>query len=123
MAGYSDDGTPIYLQIVKRILARIMSGDLAPGERLPSVREGADAYRVNPNTMQRVMTELEREGVVTSTRGIGFFVTDDPALVARLRRAEAARATKRYFADMVALGLDHDDIRDLVHTNLGGSRP
>lgn len=120
---YTDDGTPIYLQLVRRIKAEIASGTLPMGARMPSVRDAAENYRVNPNTMQRVMAELEREGVIAAQRGVGFFVTDDPGLVAGLRHAEAARALARFLADMAALGLRRPDIAALFDTAGEGDQP
>lgn len=118
---FDDDGTPIYLQIVRNIKAAIISGSLRGGDKMPSVREGAEAYRVNPNTMHRVLGELEREGIIFSTRGVGFFVAEDPHLVAHLRESEAARVTDRFLAELTALGLGAAEVRELVETSLGGA--
>ena len=68
---------PIYAQLMQRIKQGIVSGDLPPGSRLPSVRELATEAGVNPNTMQRALQELEREGMVYSQRTAGRFVTED----------------------------------------------
>ena len=59
---------PIYMQIMKKISQAIVSGEMKVGERIPSVRELADLFGVNPNTMQRALSELEREGLVISNR-------------------------------------------------------
>ncbi len=110
---FDDDGTPIYLQIVKKIKAEIISGSLAAGDRVPSVREAAETYRVNPNTMHRVMAELERDGVISSQRGVGFFVTQDAAKLDQLRRAEGLRVAGRFLAEMAALGFSRDEAEAL----------
>ncbi len=118
---FTDDGTPLYVQIARSIKADIASGALAPGARLPSVRDAAETYRVNPNTMHRVLAELEREGIVASQRGIGFFVAETPDLVTRLRRDEARRAMSRLLGELTALGLEAPEIERLFHDSLGGS--
>ena len=79
--------TPIYLQIMQNIKHAIVSGNWPPGGRVPPVRDLAASYQVNPNTMQRALTELEREGLVYSERTAGRFVTGDTGRIAGLRRA------------------------------------
>ena len=71
-------GIPIYLQIVKEIKSEMISGRLKGGDKLPSVREIAAQYQVNPNTVQRVFLELDKQGLTYSERGIGTFVKDEP---------------------------------------------
>ena len=68
---------PIYSQLVERIKLGIVSGSFRPGERLPSVRDMAAEAGVNPNTMQRALQELERDGMVYAQRTAGRFVTED----------------------------------------------
>ena len=68
---------PIYAQLVTQIQVGIVSGAFPPGDRLPSVRDLATEAGVNPNTMQRALTELERDGLVYSQRTAGRFVTED----------------------------------------------
>ena len=80
---------PIYQQLSRQIRLGIVSGEYAPGERLPPVRELALAAGVNPNTMQRAMTELEREGLVFPQRTAGRFVTEDAELIAQARQTLA----------------------------------
>lgn len=67
---------PIYLQLADRINRQIVSHELKAGEKLPSVREMAIKYSVNPNTIQRTYSELEREGILETKRGQGTFVTE-----------------------------------------------
>ena len=67
---FSNDA-PIYAQLIRQIRAGIVSGAFSPGERLPSVRDLAMEAGVNPNTMQRALTELERDGLVYSQRTSG----------------------------------------------------
>ena len=71
------NSAPIYAQLIEQIKMAIVSGEFPAGERLPSVRELAAETGVNPNTMQRAMTELERDGLVYSQRTAGRFVTEN----------------------------------------------
>ena len=82
-AGF-DRERPIYVQIAERIKSRVFSGRYKPGEKLPSVRDLAMEMSVNPNTMQRAMAELEREGVLFSKRTAGRYISEDEELLGRL---------------------------------------
>lgn len=68
---------PIYLQLIEEIELRIVSGMYTVGEKLPGVRDLAAQASVNPNTMQKALTELERQGLVYSQRTAGRFITED----------------------------------------------
>lgn len=87
---------PIYLQLLEQIRLKIVSGEFSPGQKLPPVRELAVDAGVNPNTMQRAMTELERTGLVYSQRTAGRFVTEDAAVLETVRH-ELARARAEDF--------------------------
>ena len=76
---------PIYLQAANSIKQDIVTGKLSPGARLPSVRDLAVEYTINPNTVSRVYKELEMEGVCFTRRGMGTFVTEDPERVQQLK--------------------------------------
>ena len=68
---------PIYLQVMSFIKRDIVNGTLKPGDKLPSVRDTAIQYAINPNTVSRVYRELEIEGISYTKRGMGTFVTED----------------------------------------------
>ena len=76
---------PIYTQLVDRIKQDIVSGVLPPGEKLNSVRDLAAEAGVNPNTMQRALQELERDGLLYTQRTSGRYVTDDIATIQRCK--------------------------------------
>lgn len=105
---------PIYAQLAKQIRLGIVSGEYVPGERLPPVRELALSAGVNPNTMQRALTELEREGLVFPQRTAGRFVTEDAALIAAARETLAREQTAGYLSAMQALGCGIAEIRGLI---------
>ena len=84
-----DNNIPIYLQIMERIQRDIISGRYRPGDKLPSVRELAVEAAVNPNTMQKALSELERGGLVYSQRTSGRFITEDEELLKELKNKKA----------------------------------
>ena len=72
-----DSSRPIYLQIIERVQMDIITGRYQPGDKLPSVRNLAQEAAVNPNTMQKALSELERSGLIYSQRTSGRFITED----------------------------------------------
>lgn len=100
---------PIYAQLVDKIRLGIVTGELPPGSRLPSVRELSAEAGVNPNTMQRALQELEREGMVYAQRTTGRFVTEDTAVIGRSRQAMAGRLIRDFLASMQELGCGRDE--------------
>ncbi len=107
---------PIYLQITEKFEQMIASGILPPGERLLSVREYAAQAGVNPNTMQKAFSELEKNGLVYSQRTSGRFVTDDPEKHCQLRSQLAGREINRFIDSMRRLGYSSEEIIELVKT-------
>lgn len=77
---------PVYQQIMENIRGAVLRGELPPGGRVPSVRELAMQAQVNPNTMQRALTELEREGLLVGGGTSGRTVTKDEEVLARMRQ-------------------------------------
>lgn len=96
--------SPIYAQVMERVERMIVSGALPPGERLPSVRVFAQEAGVNPNTMQKALTELERGGLIYSQRTSGHFVTEDQAVIIKAREELAKLQTERFLQSMQELG-------------------
>ncbi|MBL3612743.1 GntR family transcriptional regulator, partial [Bacillus sp. RHFS18] len=76
---------PIYLQIADRVFYRLIRSELSPGDKLPSVREMAVQMKVNPNTIQRTYSEMERLGIVETRRGQGTFIAERSDLKAELK--------------------------------------
>ena len=105
---------PIYAQLVDAIKFSIVSGELLPGARMSTVRDLALEAGVNPNTMQRALQQLEREGLVFSQRSSGRFVTEDVSVIDRARSALAAEYVRRYRDSMASLGFSEDEMRALL---------
>lgn len=99
-----DNNIPIYIQLVEQIKISIISGEIASGERLPSVREWAMKYKVNPNTMQKALVELENAGLVYTERTNGKFVTENNELIEIVRNNYAREVSEKYFSDMEKIG-------------------
>ena len=110
---------PIYTQLVEQIKAAIATGVYQPGERLPSVRDLATEAGVNPNTMQRALAQLESEQLVYSQRTAGRFVTEDRGVIDAAKRELAQRYVASFLAAMRRLGLDQEEIDDLLRQGEG----
>ncbi len=115
---FSNDA-PIYTQLIQQVKVGIVTGAFPPGERLPSVRDLATEAGVNPNTMQRALAELERDGLVYSQRTAGRFVTEDNTMINTAKRSLAQRHVKTFLEAMLQLGFQKDEIIDLISKELG----
>ena len=109
-----DNSSPIWTQLVAEFSRRIVTGDWAPGEKMPGVRELAADLGVNPNTAQRALAELERRGLCRSERATGRFVTDDTALIDSVRADLATGAADEFIARVRGLRLAHEQARALI---------
>ena len=108
---------PIYSQLVDGFRRAIAAGVLAPGARLSSVRDLSLEAGVNPNTMQRAMQQLEREGLVYAQRSNGRFVTEDTAVIGRARKKLAGEHVRRYRAEMKSLGFSEREMISLLESS------
>lgn len=105
---------PIYIQLMEQIKAQIIAGTLPPGDRVPPVRELALEYTVNPNTMQKALSELEREGILYSERTAGRFVTRDEVYIRALRREKCSLLISQVMKELTAFGLQKEDIIAMI---------
>ena len=103
-----DNNRPIYLQLVERIQMDIVSGVYHAGDKLPSVRELAADAAVNPNTMQKAFTELERSGLVYTQRTNGRYITEDQERISRVREELARECTQSYLSNIRRLGYERE---------------
>lgn len=109
---------PIYLQIMDEIKLKIVSGSWEAGQRLQSVRELAVEFSVNPNTMQRALSELERDGLLYTERTSGRYVSQDQKMISKARNEMAEEYTENYFNSMTKLGYKEKDIINIVSSKL-----
>ena len=105
---------PIYSQLVEQIKLGIVSGSFLHGERLASVRDMAAEAGVNPNTMQRALQDLEREGMVFSQRTSGRFVTEDMRVIEQAKKKFADEQIVSFLAAMRKLGYHREEILALL---------
>jgi GntR family transcriptional regulator len=115
--------TPLYAQIASRIRVGIASGELEPGEALPSVRALAAELRINPATVVQAYRDLESEGLVSTRHGSGTFVQQVAAdRRKRDRVAEARRLVRELLAQAGTLGITSAELRSAVDDELNGKR-
>ena len=113
-----DNERPIYLQLMERIQHDIISGVYQPGDRLPSVRDLALDAAVNPNTMQKALSELERSGLVYSHRTSGRFITDDHHLIQKMRNDIAEEYIRQFLSQMRELGFEGSETVEMLEKPL-----
>lgn len=114
MAWTLDSDRPIYTQLMEIIQMQIVSGRYQPGSRLPSVRELAGQACVNPNTMQKALSELEDMGLLVTNRTTGRTVTTDNGRILQIREKLALEQLHLFFSAMKKLGYGKKDIVTLV---------
>lgn len=120
MAWNLNSDRPIYTQILEKIQVRIVSGIYQPGEKIPSVRELAAEAGVNPNTMQKALSELERSKIIITQRTSGRIVTEDLEMIKKTRNQLAKEQIEAFIKRMEALGFSKEDIIALLEREAGG---
>lgn len=108
-----DNDRPIYLQVMERMKMAIISGELELGSRMPGVRDLAMEASINPNTMQKALGELEREGLLFTQRTNGRFVTENRELIDELRNRLAQEKLLELVQAMERLGYAPDQLIDM----------
>ena len=96
---------PIYTQIIEMIQVSIIRGTYIPGEKIPSVRDLAIEYGVNPNTMQKALTKLEEQGLLYTERTSGRFVTEDIKQIEKLQKEIPKKIIGAFLRDMDEAGI------------------
>lgn len=109
-----DTRTPIYMQIMSLVKRDIVTNKIKPGDKLLSVREMASELQVNPNTLQRVYQELEREGITYTQRGMGTFVKEDENMIRELKREMATEIINNFIQGMRNLGFSGDELVKVI---------
>ncbi|EQF25215.1 bacterial regulatory s, gntR family protein [Clostridioides difficile CD160] len=115
-----DNNKPIYIQLVEHLKLKIISGEIVIGSKLETVRALAEDAGVNPNTMQKALTELERQGLVYSQRTKGRFVTDDKEKIKAMKEEIANVEINTLKDTLEKLGYDKDEMLKLITENLKG---
>jgi DNA-binding transcriptional regulator YhcF (GntR family) len=115
-----ENNIPIYVQLLEQIKIQIISGCYAAGERLPSVRDLSLKLKVNPNTLQRALSELEEMGLIYTERTNGKFVTDNAELITKYKNEHAKKIAEKYFLGMAQIGFGENDAIGFLK-ELGGN--
>lgn len=113
---------PIFMQIIEIMQLAIVSGKYAPGDKLPSVRDLASEAAVNPNTMQKALSELERSGLVYSQRTSGRFITEDFKMIEELKANLAKEKIDEFLESMYQLGFGKEETITLMRETLKGEK-
>ena len=104
-----DNNIPIYIQVLEYMKIYLISGVFKSGEKLPSVRDFSTTFKVNPNTMQKALAELESMKLIYTERTNGKYVTKDQKLIEKLKDEYAITLAKSYFQGMKRIGLGKAD--------------
>lgn len=118
-----DDRMPIYRQIIIQFSRAFVRGDIKPGERIPSIRELSSLLKVNANTIQRAYQEMERDELINSKRGTGYFFTEDLKMAEEIRKKLATDSLCRFVEEMCALGCTNKEIIDELVSYMEGAEP
>ena len=106
-----DNDRPIYIQIVELLEMMIISGKLKPSDKIPSVREYALDFKVNPNTMQRALTELEDKKLIYTQRTNGKYVTEDENVIKKFKTEFINKRLDSFVESMNNIGVSKKDIK------------
>ena len=109
-----DNERPIYIQLVEMLKIEIISGRIKSGEKLPSVRDFAMKAKVNPNTMQKALSEPERENLIYTERTNGKYVTDDNNLIENIRNEIASELVSNFVKAMNNIGIYGEEIKQYM---------
>ena len=112
-----NNNLPIYLQIVELIEREVISGARSPGERIESVRELAVKLRVNPNTVQRALVELEEKGLIETERTSGRFITKNENKIIKFKEKYFKEKTKNYLSEMKKINIEKKEIIEFIKNN------
>ncbi|RJP21270.1 MAG: GntR family transcriptional regulator [Candidatus Omnitrophota bacterium] len=113
------NGVPIFLQIVRQVKYKVAVGALMPGDQLPSVRQLAGDLRINPNTVAKSYTELERAGIIVTKRGAGCFVAEKTVIIEKEERLKIIAAhVDRALTEAFHLDIPLKEVETLFHQRM-----
>lgn len=109
-----NDREPVYIQIIRNIKQKIVTGEVQKGERLPSRREMAVNINVNPNTVQKAYKEMEEMGIINTIKNNQSTITEDDNLIQQIRRDLINEATDVFLDQMKAINVSVEEIRNII---------
>ena len=115
-----DLSQPLYEQILAQMSSAVVRGEIALGEKIPSVRELAQALRVTPNTVMHAYQEMDRRGLTETRRGQGTFITSSRERILEFRNQLAEEAARAFLDQMTDLGFEYDEIEQLLLRSRNG---
>lgn len=114
------EGIPIYRQIIKDVKSKIVSGYYQPGQRIESVRELASIYEVNPNTIQKALSEMEMGNLLRADGPYGRYITDNNVLIDMVKDETIVEIVNDFVMHMKQIGLSVDDTIELIKKSSEG---
>lgn len=118
MAWNFDNNRPLYIQLLEVLKLKIVSGEIKPGEKFPTVRNLAEEAEVNPNTVQRALSELEKEGLIETRSTIGKFVTENADRIESIKEELAGKVVEKFMINLKAIGYDENQILELIKNSI-----
>ena len=115
---YFDNERPIYIQLVEKMKIDIVSGKYQPGDKIMSIRDLAMYYKVNPNTLQRALADLEKDGLIYTERTNGKYVTKETACIDHIKQELANDKMTKYIADMQNLGISPQESINMLQKTI-----
>ena len=112
-----DNRLPVYIQLLEQLRTAIVTGRFSPGEKLPSVRDIALEAKLNPNTVQKALAELEAEGLILTERTNGKFVSDNKAVLEKTKNILANEALSNYLKQMKNLGFNREQAAQFIKSS------
>lgn len=109
-----NDKTPIYIQIVEDNIMELIKGNLKPGDKFPTIKEMSIKYQVNPNTIQKVIKELETMNLISSKRGLGIFLIEDEAIIEQVKSQFIENKIRLFIADMENMGINKEQVINIL---------
>lgn len=109
-----DTNKPIYLQVIEDIRRKLVRNEIQLGDKLPSVRDLAILYQINPNTASRVYKEMEMLGLCYTKRGLGTFITEEQDMIRQIQSEMAEEYLDTFLQGMQALGFSFDEMLQLL---------
>lgn len=113
-----DNERPIYIQLVEKMKIDIVSGKYQPGDKIMSIRDLAIYYKVNPNTLQRALADLEKDELIYTERTNGKYVTKEISCIERTKQELAQEKMTKYIADMRDLGISSQEAIKMLQTKM-----
>ena len=107
--------TPIYLQIIEEITRKIIIGEYVLGGKIPSVRELASQFEVNPNTIQKALIKLEEDKLIVTESTNGKFVTKDSGVINSVKEKTVNGLIDKFYDSMSAIGIDKDSALKILN--------